>query len=53
MRNAPGAAKTGGAELATWNVARAHKRRAEMVLGELPGVHSGAAAPVNEWRRGM
>ena len=53
MRDAPGAAPIGSAELAIWNVALALKRRAELLLDELPGVHSGGAAPVNGWRRGM
>ena len=37
----------GRAELAPWNVARALKRGAELLLDELPGVHSGGAAPVS------
>ena len=53
MRDAPAAAPIGGAELAPWNVARALKRGAELLLDKLPGVHSGGAAPVNGWRRGM
>ena len=47
LRDAPAAAPIGRAELAPWNVARALKRGAELLLDELPGVHSGGAAPVS------